>query len=202
MRRALPTIAIVAWALLPRVAEAHLVVTGLGPLYDGATHFALSPEDILPTLALALFAGLKGPRPARLALATLAAAWLVGGILAGLTPALPPIVSAALTAVLLLGLGGALAADLAAPAWACAAAAATLGLVRGGADLGGAGPGAWLQAFGMAAAAAVLFAIAASITLPLKRLWMIIAARVAGSWVAATGLLLAGWLIRFGAKAT
>ena len=29
---------------------------------------------------------------------------------------------------------------------------------------------------------------------------MIVAARVAGSWAAAAGLLLAGWLVRYGAQ--
>jgi hypothetical protein len=57
-----------------------------------------------------------------------------------------------------------------------------------------------LNTLGMAGTAAVLFALAASVTLPLSRLWMIVAARVAGSWVAAAGLLLAGWLLRYGAQ--
>ena len=35
-------------ALLPGAARAHLVATGLGPVYDGAAHFALSPEDYVP----------------------------------------------------------------------------------------------------------------------------------------------------------
>jgi len=54
---------------------------------------------------------------------------------------------------------------------------------------------------GMAAAAAAVFVLAASLTLPLTRLWMIVAARVAGSWMAALGLLAAGWVIRYGALA-
>jgi hypothetical protein len=193
-----------ATGLAPAAADAHLVVTGLGPLYDGAAHFALSPEDILPTLALALFAGLRGPRSARRALAALGVAWLMGGVLGVVAPQASRVVMSSLTAALLLGFGGALAADLALPPWACAAGAGALGLVRGAADLGGAGagPGVWLQVCGMAASAAVLFALAASLTLPIKRLWMIIAARVAGSWVAAAGLLFAGWLIRFGARAS
>lgn len=202
MKRIAVPIAAVA-VVSPAVAEAHLVVTGLGPLYDGATHFALSAEDILPVLALALFAGLRGPRHARLALAALAAGWLVGGLLTsalGLT--LAPILAPAMSAALLLAIGGGLAANLALTPWPCAAAAAVLGLMRGAADLSGAGPGgaAMLNTLGMAGTAAVLFALAASVTLPLSRLWMIVAARVAGSWVAAAGLLLAGWLLRYGAQ--
>jgi hypothetical protein len=202
MKRLLLPVAVAA-ALFPAAAEAHLVVTGLGPVYDGATHFGLSPEDFLPVLALALFTGLRGPRHARLALAALAASWMAGGLLTsafGLT--LPPILAPAMAAALLLATGGMLAANLELAPWPCAAAAAVLGLARGAADLSGTGPGgsAALNALGMAAAAAVLFALAASTTLPLRRLWMIVAARVAGSWAAAAGLLLAGWLVRYGAQ--
>ena len=41
-------------------AEAHLNSTGMGPFYDGLIHFLMSPEDIVPVLALALLAGLRG----------------------------------------------------------------------------------------------------------------------------------------------
>jgi len=192
-----------AAALTPAAAQAHLVVTGMGPIYDGVTHFALSPEDILPVLALALFTGLRGPRHARLALAALAAGWFAGGaLISALGLTLPPILAPAMTAALLLVIGGVLAANLELKPWPCAAAAAALGLMRGAADLSGAGAGgsAILNTLGMTATAAALFALAASVTLPLRRLWMIVAARVAGSWVAAAGLLLAGWLLRYGAQ--
>src|SRR5437764_12664206 len=41
-------------------ADAHLNSTGVGPFYDGLMHFLMSPEDIVPVLALALLAGLRG----------------------------------------------------------------------------------------------------------------------------------------------
>lgn len=188
-------------AFAPAVAEAHLVVTGIGPVYDGVTHFALSPEEFLPVLALAGFAGLRGPRAARLSLAALAVAWLGGGLFASAFGLAPPALWIRLaTAVVLFVSGGMLAANLSLPGSACALAAGLLGLLRGVAD---AGPvvdgGEGLSLLGMAAAAAALFALAASATLPLRRLWMIVAARVVGSWIAAVGLLLAGWIVRFGA---
>ena len=40
--------------------HAHLIETGLGPVYDGIAHFALTPEDLIPALALAVLAGLRG----------------------------------------------------------------------------------------------------------------------------------------------
>ena len=79
---------------------AHLVTTGLGPFYDGVSHFALTPEDLLPALAIALLAGQRGSPAGRLALFALPGAWLAGG-LAGL--AFPTVGSAvALTTVSLM----------------------------------------------------------------------------------------------------
>ena len=63
-----------ALASCPSGAEAHLVTTGLGPLYDGLLHFALTPEDLVPVLALALLAGLRGVTHGRRALFVLPSA--------------------------------------------------------------------------------------------------------------------------------
>ena len=52
--RSWPLWANLAILLYPHNAEAHLVTTGLGPIYDGISHFALSPEVWVPVLALAL----------------------------------------------------------------------------------------------------------------------------------------------------
>jgi hypothetical protein len=51
----------------------------MGPIYDGLLHFLTSPEDLVPVLALALFAGLRGVRYGREARAVRAA----GGVAAG-----------------------------------------------------------------------------------------------------------------------
>jgi len=200
--RILAAVILPALALLaPGVAEAHLIATGMGPVYDGVTHFALSPEDILPVVALALFAGLKGPVHARAAAVALAAAWFAGGALALGGAMLPPLALAAASAAALMALGGLLASNLAVrPLW-CAVVGAGLGLARGLADMSGVAGG--LAPLGMllgvCASVAAAFVLAASLTLPLRRFWMVVAARVAGSWIAALGLLLAGWILRYGA---
>ena len=53
---------IVAFGLLfyPSNAAAHLVTTGMGPVYDGIGHLLLTPEDLVPAVAMALYAGLRG----------------------------------------------------------------------------------------------------------------------------------------------
>lgn len=191
---------LVTWAVLAPQAEAHLVVTGMGPLYDGITHFALSPEEILPVVAFALFAGLRGPAHARRTVIALAAGWLVGGLggLLGLSlPAAGPQIASA--AFLLLA-GGALAANAPVPAWGCAGAAALYGALAGVADFGSASgaPLAALSLVGVSGAVAAGFVLVASLTLPIRREWLVTTARVAGSWLLALGLLLAGWILRGG----
>lgn len=194
---------VAALALAPSVAQGHLVVTGMGPVYDGISHFALSPEDALPVAALGLYAGLQGPARSRWGLAALPLGWLAGGLAAMGAAGPPPLVLDVATVAVFVFVGGALALNRNLEPRFGAAAAATVGLVRGLADLGGASLGGayTLTLTGMAASAFALFAIAASLTLPLERPWMVMVARVSGSWVAALGLLLAGWLLRYGALA-
>ncbi len=57
----------------------HLVTTGLGPFFDGVGHLFLTIEDLLPVIALALLAGLRGPAAGRRVLFLLPPAWLLGG---------------------------------------------------------------------------------------------------------------------------
>ena len=55
--------------------------------------------------------------------------------------------------------------------------------------------GAYVLA-GLAATVFVVVAVFASLVIPLRRPWARIAVRVAGSWIAASGLLLLGWALR------
>src|SRR6185503_1771384 len=126
-RRTLATTAAVL--LLPRIAHAHLVNTGLGPFYDGVSHFALTPEDLLPALALALLAGQRGSRGGRRALFALPGAWLAGG-LAGL--ALPTVAAApTLTTISFIALGALVAAEVPLPPPWVTGLAIALGLLHG-----------------------------------------------------------------------
>ena len=189
------TLAFLAALLIPARAEAHLVTTGLGPVYDGIGHLLLTPEDVVPIVALALYAGLRGARAGRLALFVLPAAWLAGGLL-GL--AAGAAVTAPVPALSFILLGLLVAADLRLADGAVAALAAGLGLVHGfrnGPALAGSGPGA-LGLFGIAAVAFVLVALASALVVSLKAPWARIAVRIAGSWIAAIGLLLLGWTLR------
>ena len=187
-----------ALALCPSRAEAHLVTTGLGPLYDGLLHFALTPEDLVPVLALALLAGLRGVTQGRRALFVLPAAWLLGGVI-GLT--VHGGVSPSWTALSFVLLGGLVASDARLPLGATTLLAALLGLGHGylnGSALAQPGLGA-LGLLGIVAAVFTLVALAASFVVPLRAVWARLVVRVAGSWIAAIGLLLIGWAMRSGA---
>jgi hydrogenase/urease accessory protein HupE len=198
MRRRILHRALLAASVLamPTAVHAHLVTTGLGPLYDGISHFALTLEDLLPALALAFLAGLRGAAAGRLVLFLLPGAWLAGGV-AGLVW---PTVSTATvpTTVSFIAIGGLVALDARIrPPWV-AALALVLGLLHGYLN-GSAMSEARLGALGLAGIVASLFVVvaqAAALVVALRAPWARIAVRVAGSWIAAVGLLLLGWSFR------
>jgi hydrogenase/urease accessory protein HupE len=184
-------------ATWPSGAEAHLVTTGLGPVYDGLSHFALTPEDLVPALALALLAGLRGAAHGRRALFVLPVAWLLGGVL-GLAG--HGIVSPAMMAASFVILGGLVAADAKLPLGATTLLAALLGLAHGysnGAALAQPGP-AVSGLLGVVVAVFAFVALATSFVVPLRAAWARVIVRVTGSWIAAIGLLLLGWAARPG----
>ena len=185
------------FALVPTVAQAHLVNSGLGPFYDGMLHLLLSPGDLLGLLAAALLAGLRGPRASRLTVIVMPAAWLLFGLVGLNMPAslqLP-----GLSVLSLVVLGALVALDpKRLPEGAVAALAGLFGALHGllnGSALAAIGAGA-VSLFGIVTTVIVLALIIASLVIPLQRAWMRIAVRVAGSWVTAVGILMFGWLMQ------
>jgi len=188
----------VASALLlwPSPAEAHLVTTGLGPIYDGISHVLMSPDDVVPILAMAFLAGLNGPVAGRRTLFALTAAWLVGGA-AGFYSG-QPLIPGAASALSFLALGGLTAADKRLSPRIVTALAAVVGMLHGW--LNGAGIAEsqreLLGLVGIASVVFVLVALASAFVVSLRAGWTRIAVRVAGSWIAAIGLLMLGWNLR------
>jgi hydrogenase/urease accessory protein HupE len=182
--------------LCPAPAEAHLVTTGLGPVYDGILHVLMSADDLVPILALALLAGLNGAAASRRTLFALSAAWLGGG-LAGFGFG-HPLIPGALTTASFLVIGGFTAADLRLSPAIVSLLSIAVGLLHGW--LNGAGiASSQREALGLAgvvSAVFVLVALASALVVSLRVAWMRVAIRVAGSWVAAIGLLMLGWELR------
>jgi urease accessory protein len=189
-------IALAVLGACPRPAEAHLNSTGMGPIYDGLMHFVTSLDDVIPVLALALLAGLRGTSYGRRALFVLPGAWLLGGLLGLTAPATSE--SAATSSLWFLLLGGLVAADAKLSLTLATALVVLLGLHHGylnGAGIG-ASAGAVAALIGLASAVFVFVALAAAFVVRLRAEWARIAVRVAGSWIVASGILLLGWAMR------
>jgi hydrogenase/urease accessory protein HupE len=177
-------------------AEAHLDATGMGPVYDGLMHFATSPEDLVPALALALLAGLRGAPYGRRAMFALPVAWLAGslcGLFAAQASAGP--LAASLSFLLL---GGLVVADAKLSLRSLSALCALLGLFHGYLNSTGMGFSvvAIAAVLGLAAAVFVVVVLVAALVVQIRAQWGRIAVRVGGSWIAASGVLMLGWFIR------
>jgi hydrogenase/urease accessory protein HupE len=174
------------------------VNTGLGPFYDGVSHLFIAPEDLLAVLALGMLAGLGGPGCGRAALFSLTGAWIIGG-LAGLTQTseitlqLPAMVS-------FLVVGALVALDRRLSIGAVVGVATLLGLLHGSLN-GTAMVSSKLGFLGLLGVGVSVFALAAMVAafvVWLQSAWARIGVRVAGSWIAAVGLLMIGWSVRGG----
>jgi urease accessory protein len=187
-------------ALHPVAMSAHLNSTGLGPIYDGAAHLLLSPEDLVPACAIALLAGLRGPRHSRVVLAALPVSWLLGGVVG---MAIGHASSNSVAVLSLLTVGALVALDINVSLSALAALTVALGFVHGYVNGGGmdASVNSAQALVGLAALLFVVAGLVAAFAIQSRQPWRRIAVRVLGSWVAASGLLMLGWAMhRTGAR--
>ena len=183
--------------LWPSISQAHLVNTGFGPFYDGISHLAMSPDDLLTALALALLAGLSGARAGRNVLLLLPPVWLLGGFL-GLRMAQE--VSLPLFSVLSFLITGALVAlDRKLPLVLISILTCGFGFLHGflnGTAMAARAGGGFLALFGISLAVFVLVTLVSALVVSLRKHWARITVRVAGSWITAIGLLMLGWTYR------
>jgi urease accessory protein len=164
-------------------------------VYDGIFHLFLSPEDLIPVIALALLAGQRGALSSRRVLWILPVAWFTGGFV-GMFIGTPH--GSALTCLSFLVLGGLIAANGKISVRLITALAAILGFFHGylnGSGINRYNDGAYFLV-GLALAVFVVVALFTSFVIPLRRQWALIVVRVAGSWIAASGLLMLGWALR------
>jgi hydrogenase/urease accessory protein HupE len=194
-RRVAQFLVLSATLFAPAAAHAHLVNSGLGPIYDGALHLILTPMDIVRLVALGLFAGAQEPRGGRAIVVAAPVSWFLAGA-AALSLGAAGTFAVADGAGLFL-LGAAIALDLRPPTIvAAAAAAAFAGLLgfQSGIELR-AGGGDWTQLLGTTAVVLVLLLLVTSLVTAATAFVARIACRVLGSWAAATGLLSIGWIV-------
>lgn len=177
-------------------AYAHLMNSGFGPFYDGLAHPFVTVDDLLPVLALGLLAGLRGARCGRWTLFALPLSWAAG--MAAASALSGPAVPAWWTGAVTLVLGALVAADRPWPAGMVVGLAVVAGATQGlgnGRELASVAGGVLAMA-GVISALFVLLALLAGQVASLRAGWARIGVRVAGSWIAAIGLLLLGWAFR------
>lgn len=163
---------------------------------DNGSESFPGPMAVRPVVAASALAGLRGAAYGRRASFTLPVAWLLGSLF-GLT-AVATTGSAVLSALWFLLLGGLVIADAKLSLSAITALAALLGVIHG--YLNGTGMGqsgfAIVALLGLTSGVFVLIVLAAAFVVQLRVQWARIAVRVAGSWIAASGLLMLGWWFR------
>ena len=176
---------------------AHLMQTGFGGFYDGIAHLFLTPADLLLVLGLALLAGQQGPQGGRLLLMLLPLSWWIGLVVGqrwGLDLTL-----ALLSTVLFTAVGVLVALSLRLSAQVLAITVAGSGLLFGlvnGFTMPSSSSGLPLDVLGVVSAVAVLSVLISAQVAATRSNGFCVAVRVAGSWIAAAGLLSLGLLLK------
>ncbi len=193
-RGALPWL-LAAGAWVPAAsAGAHSLGKRLGDFYGGLLHPVATLEHALPIAALALLAGQQGPRAGRVLLAVFPAA-ILAGLLGHLAhPDLPGSDALNLASFVLLGILVAGAWPVPTPVLVLLATVFGLshGFTHGAEVTGETSIALFTSGVGIGAAALVLVGAAVAIALGDRADWTRVGIRVAGSWVAAIGILLWG----------
>lgn len=181
-----------AWLLaIGADAHAHSAAKGIGDFYSGALHALTALEHVLPFVALGILAGQQGQK-AEPVLGVFCIALLVGAILALWIPGVPYL--AVLNISSTIALGGLVAVARPLPAPVFYALAIVFGLSHGFANGEGMAETTKPYLFipGVALAGLVVTAYGLIVTdwlLRRKTEWLQTALRVAGSWIAAIGIL-------------
>lgn len=184
--------------LLPRTAQAHLVNTGFGPFYNGMCHPFVNFTDLMIVLALALLAGMAGPKSGRYALFSLASAWAAGALIGQSWLVTSWSLSLVASATLILLVSIFVTANLQTPRILILLATAVVGSLFGcsnGQEFASLSKGA-MALIGVVTSIFMVMTLATALAVKSNYGWKRIVIRVAGSWMAAASLLAIGWELR------
>jgi urease accessory protein len=175
-------------------ADAHSLSNRFGDFYGGILHPLSALEHVLPFLALGLLAGQQGARAARWLLLVFPLGLLLGTAFAAVDP--PDYWVTPLNYLSFVVLALLLAAAWRIPLALLLALGALIGLSHGyenGRDLT-TGPGLFLFVPGVALVGVIITSLASALTLDLtaRADWPRVAVRIAGSWIAAIGIMMIG----------
>ncbi len=180
--------------LLPAKLQAHLVTTGMGPIYDGMGHLLLTPEDLIPVLAIAVYAGLQGREYGRYVLFFLPLSWFLAGVLGLGFEQLPTLPYGSLS---FLFFGLLMATDTRIPLLVLLPVTVVAGILHG--VFNGFAMKAGTGVLGLVGIMITVFAAVAlvsSLAVVCNHSLGKIILRVMGGWIAASGLLMVGWFFR------
>lgn len=191
--------AAIALALSAEPAYAHLASASIGSFYAGMLHPLTAPVHVLPMLALGLMAGQRRLSDGYAVVLVFPGAMAVGAISVFLLPALQVVSALNLASTVLLGVIVALALPI--PLWLLYTLATIFGLTHGYANglaiTAEHSPFAFITGMAIAALLVVGHSLNAAVQLlRLRVAWLPIAVRVAGSWIAAIGILVTGFSLR------
>jgi urease accessory protein len=197
LTRGFPWLAAVGALLLvlasAQPAAAHTLNSRFGDFYGGVLHPLTALEHALPILALGLLAGQQGERAARWLVLVFPLALLCGAVLAGVTPPFPS--ARLLNAASFVVLGLLVAAGWRLPLILLIALGAAFGLSHGYENGRAMAPDTSVHLFvmGVAAAGGLVTALVSAATIDLAPTpWSRVAVRIAGSWIAAIGIMTIG----------
>lgn len=183
--------------LVPGIADAHLVSTRFGELYSGLLHPLTALQHLVPWLALAFLGGLQDTRTARWALLVFPLSVCLGLLIGDIAPGLSFADNVNAASIIILGLLVAINKRL--PLVQFVVLTVVIGSAQGYANAADdvQGYGAFLYACGVTLAAYLIVTLgaASSHSLTAGPAWGSVAVRTAGSWVAAIGLIYAGFLL-------
>jgi urease accessory protein len=174
-------------------ADAHSTVKGVGDLYAGLLHVLTALEHVLPFIALSLLAGQRGLKAqAEAALLVFPVALMIGAAAGLWVPPLPGLAFFNVASAILLG-------GLVAAAWPLPRAVfyglvvvfgISHGFANGEAISGSIKAYLFILGIGLAGLAVLAYGtLMVDFLLRRKASWIPIAVRVAGSWIAAIGVL-------------
>lgn len=179
---------LLAMTLSSEPAMAHAPIKGIGAFYNGMLHPLFVPAHLLLLISLGLLLGQHAPRLSRFGWAAFVLAlWvaLAGGYAIEATVSLP----ALLLVALLVAAFVILDRPFATPFAAVIGIAAGLGIGLDSMPDTASGREAWLGLLGSGIGAVLILSYVGGFAAGLGRPWQRIAIRVAGSWVAASALI-------------
>ena len=178
--------------LLYTTAAAAHPIPGVGDFYSGVLHPFLALEHLLPMIALALLAGQQDRKAAIGVLVAFPVMLAAGAASAAVVPATSLVAMVNIASMVVLGI--LVAGNWHLPAWFLIGLAALLAFTHGlpeGTEISGS-MSALPFVSGVAVAGLLAIAYGIGLGRSLRAPWTKIAVRMAGSWIAAAGVMVLG----------